>query len=315
MAVKTVFSEEELTQLFSNYDLGDYINSTPFTEGTVQTNMAVRTTKGRFVFRYYENRSKGSVLFETDLLNYLKHNKYPCPGPYLNKQASFVGMYNSKPYVVFEYMDGHHEKAPTERQKRQLIQKAAELHRLTQNYVPVHKENRWNYSVEFCQEQARQASERINTFNSKAKFIWLEKELLNLHLPDSLPMGVCHSDFHFSNLLFKNDEVVALIDFDDANNTYLLFDLVGLIESWAWRHDTDKTLNFTEAKKVVAEYMKHRPLTPVEKRHLFDVYKLSILIDCVWFFERGEVDDFYEKRKIDYLDSLGREKCYQELFD
>jgi homoserine kinase type II len=48
--------------------------------------------------------------------------------------------------------------------------------------------------------------------------------------------------------------------------------------------------------------MKHKPLTPVEKRHLFDVYKLSIFIYCVWFFERGEVDDFYERRKIDYLD-------------
>jgi homoserine kinase type II len=93
------------------------------------------------------------------------------------------------------------------------------------------------------------------------------------------------------------------------------FDLVGLIESWAWRHDKDKTLNFVKAKNVVTEYMKHRRLKPVEKRHLFDVHKLSILIDCIWFFDRGEIADFYEKRKIDYLDSLGREPFYQKLFE
>ena len=33
---------------------------------------------------------------------------------------------------------------------------------------------------------------------------------------------------------------------------------------------------------------------------------LSIFIDSVWFFERGEAEEFYEKRKIDYLDHLDR---------
>jgi hypothetical protein len=30
----------------------------------------------------------------------------------------------------------------------------------------------------------------------------------------------------------------------------------GLIESWAWRHDKDTVLNFSEAKKVLSEYTK-----------------------------------------------------------
>ncbi len=65
---------------------------------------------------------------------------------------------------------------------------------------------------------------------------------------------------------------------------------------------------------MAAEYMKHRPLRPIEKRHLFDVYKLSILFDCIWFFERGEVNDFYEKRKINALNELGRDSFYDRLF-
>ena len=51
-----------------------------------------------------------------------------------------------------------------------------------------------------------------------------------------------------------------------------------------------------------------------EKRHLFDLHKLSILIDCVWSFKRGNVKDFYEKRKINYLDKMGREEFYKGLF-
>jgi Ser/Thr protein kinase RdoA (MazF antagonist) len=315
MAVKTKFSKQELTQLFTNYHLGDYIDSQPITEGTVQTNYKVQTTNGQFVFRYYENRTMNSVLFETNLLSYLKNHNYPCPEPFINNTGGFVGIYQLKPYVVFNYIDGHHIGEPNERQKKLLIQKAAELHAITQNYSPVHKESRWNYSVDFCREQAQQASERIDSSNSKKKCSWIEKGLLELNLPPSLPMGICHTDFHTSNILYHNDEFVALLDFDDANYTYLLFDLVGLIESWAWTHDKYEVINLNEAKKIIAEYTKHRPLTSVEKMHLFDVYKLSILIDSVWFLDRGNAEDFYEKRKIDYLEDLGRKKFYKELFN
>ena len=315
MAVKPVFTNEALQHIFANYNLGKYINSKPISEGTVQTNYKVQTTNGYFVFRYYENRTKNSVLFETNLLSYLKENNYPCPQPFINNTGSFVGNYNLKPFVVFSYIEGHHIEEPNEGQKKLLIQKAAELHKITQSYSPIHKESRWNYGVEFCREQAIAAYKRINSLNSKKKFNWIDKGLLTLELPQSLPMGICHSDFHTSNILYNNNKFVALLDFDDANYTYLLFDLVGLIESWAWTHDKYDVINLTEAKKIIEEYTKHKPLSIVEKIHLFDVYKLSIFIDSVWFFERGDAEDFYEKRKIDYLDQLGRENFYKVFFD
>ncbi|MDF2962105.1 MAG: homoserine kinase [Paenibacillus sp.] len=315
MAVKTVFSDHELNQILTNYNIGKYIDSIPFEGGTVQTNIRIQTTMGQFVFRYYENRTKNSVLFETNLLIYLKESNFPCPAPLKNKYDNLVGNYNLKPYVIFEFIEGQHIREPNERQKRQLIQQAAELHNITKNYSPVYKEDRWNYSVELCRDLAQQASKRINTTNSIKKLEWLENELLGLDLPKSLPKGICHSDFNFSNILFNNDEFSALLDFDDANYTFLIFDLVGLIESWAWRHDKETFLNFNEAKKVLSAYTQFRPLANIEKIHLFDVYKLSILFDCVWYFERGDAANFFEKRKINFLDHIGRDVFYQNLFN
>ncbi|UVI29292.1 homoserine kinase [Paenibacillus spongiae] len=314
MAAKTAFSEEELSQLLSHYSLGKYIDSIPFTSGTVQTNIRLQTTQGQFVFRYYENRTVDSVLFETNLLLYLKDHHYPCPAPLRNIHGTLVGIHKQKPYVMFEFIEGQHIQEPTERQHKQLIQKVAELHNLTANYTPVHQEYRWNYSIELCRALAQQASKRINTATSLEKLSWLDNELLRLELPESLPKGICHADFNFSNVLFQNDEFRTLLDFDDANYTFLLFDLVGLIESRAWRYDKDTTLNFNEAKKVLSEYMRYRPLSSVERKHLFDVYKLSILFDCVWYFNRGDAADFFEKRKIDFLNRSGRKAFYQELF-
>jgi homoserine kinase type II len=115
-------------------------------------------------------------------------------------------------------------------------------------------------------------------------------------------------------VLFRYNKFNALLDFDDANYTYLIFDLVGLIESWAWKPDNNE-LDFTVAKSILTEYLKYRPLNNNEKRHLFDVYKLNVLFDCVWYFARGAEKDFKEKRKIEYFNRLGRENFYQELFN
>jgi hypothetical protein len=60
--------------------------------------------------------------------------------------------------------------------------------------------------------------------------------------------------------------------------------------------------------------MRHRPLSPSEQQSMIEVHKLSILIDCVWFFGRGSVDDFYEKRKIDSLKTLGWRQYCDALF-
>lgn len=314
MAIKTEFSKKDLTEILTNYDLGEYQSSRPFKGGTVQTNLLLQTTRGKFAFRCYENRSKNSVLFESNLTHYLSARNYPCPAPIKNKHGKFVGSYAHKPYVIFEFVEGVHLQHPNKNQKEQLIRKVAELQNLTRHYKPRYKKYRWNYNVGLCRELAGQAAEKINTENAREKFRWLESELSNLRLPASLPTGICHCDFHFSNVLFKDGQFEALIDFDDANYTFLLFDLEGLISAEAWRYGLDEVLDFNKAKEVIAIYSKYRRLNSNEKRHLFDVYKLGILFDCVWYFARGDAKDFFEKRKIDFLNEVGRENFYSQLF-
>lgn len=323
MTAKTNFSKQEFTEILSNYQLGELKAFNAITEGTVQTNFLLQTTQDTIVFRYYENRTLGSVLFESNLIRYLKRKNYPCPAPIKNRKGKYVTSYNGKPYVVFEFVEGRHLENPNETQKNQLIQKAAELQNITRNYKPRNREHRWNYTIEFCRELAQKAAQKINTRNSKNKLEWFESELAKLHLPKSLPKGMCHCDFHFSNILFKDGDFKALLDFDDANYTFLTYDLINLMnpfilsfkwDTWFHFQPEEQVLDFKEARKTVAEYEKYRPLSSNEKRHLFDVYKLSIMVDCLWYFERGDVKNFYEKRKIEYLNSLGREKFYAELF-
>ena len=313
MAVKTPFTDDTLATVLSQYDLGTYTSSEPVLPGTVETTYFIQTTKGKFVFRYYENRSKESVLFESELLAHLTERRYPCPAPFRNTEGAYVGTYQDKPFMVLEFLAGRPIKRPDAHHKRQLIQKAAELQILTQDFRSRYTPHRWNYSPELCRTLARAEAARINTEDAYRKLDWLERELATLHLPPSLPKGICHCDFHFSNVLFREDEFAALLDFDDANYTFLQFDLVGLIEYWASPHHA-RLLDAAQARAITQAYMRHRPLAPAEQRHLYDVYKLSILIDCVWYFERGPAADFREKSKIEALTNWGRRAFYDGLF-
>ena len=313
MAVKTQISKADFEKILAQYALGTFLRAEPIPQGTVQTNYFLHTSRGRFVFRYYENRTFESALFESHLLAYLKKHAYPCPGPIKDGHGKTLGLFRQKPFMICEYIDGQPIQQPGEHHKQQLIQKAAQLNRLTRTYRPRYKKYRWNYDADLCRRLAQAEARKLHSQDAMDKYAWLDGQLSTLQLPRSMPKGICHCDFHFSNVLFQEDQFAALLDFDDANFTYLVFDLVGLIEAWAWTYPAD-TLDLNQARAVVQEYMKHRCLSAVEKRHLFDVYQLSILFDCIWYFARGCAGDFDEKRKIDYLHSLGREKFTEALF-
>lgn len=313
MVAKTHLTAQDFEHVLSQFAVGTFVNAEPITAGTVQTNYLVRTTEGRCVFRWYENRSTGSVQFECHLLEYLAANRYPCAAPIKNKRAASVDIFRHKPFMLFEYIDGQHIQQAEEKHKRQLIQIVAELQKLTVEYISPYREQRWNYSVELCSRLAREQAAQLNTASAHAKAAWLDDQLTTLQLPPELPKAICHCDFDWSNVLFQDDKLVALLDFDDANHTFTSFDLASLIDSWAWPHYSS-TIEWQLARSITHSYRQHRPVERLERHHLFDVYKLSILFDCIWFFSRGELPDFYEKQKIDFLDKFGRENFVDVIF-
>ncbi|NBD36858.1 MAG: phosphotransferase [Chloroflexi bacterium] len=313
MAVKTRFQSADFERILAQYDLGSYTHAEAIQRGAIQTNYFLNTTYGKFVLRYYETRSTQSVLFESELLSYLAAHQYPCPLQVKNIHGAYVSHYRERPYVVFEFIEGQHIEHPTAFHYQQLIQQAAELQKLTVGYASPYTSQRWNYTPALCHKLAQSEAEKLNTRRARAKLVWLESALTRLALPGTLPQGICHCDFHFSNVLFEGDKFVALLDFDDANYTYLSFDLVGLIERWAWTHREDK-LDLEAAREVVQIYMRYRPLGEQERYHLYDVYKLSILMDSVWYFGRWSGDSFYESRKLEFLEDLGRQRFCERLF-
>ena len=98
--------------------------------------------------------------------------------------------------------------------------------------------------------------------------------------PHDLSRGIVHHDAHCANVLFRDDRLVALIDFDDACEGFLLADLSAMVANWAAMSERGDILDPNWAAIVVREYEHRRPLTDVERDLLPDFVAAFMLADA-----------------------------------
>jgi len=310
MAVKTIFSKDDFSKFLSEYDMGEFKKSTPFKTGAVQTNLLLETTKGKYVLRYYESRPEKYALFEANILQYLNAHSYPCPAPIRNIHGKFLGKYKNKPFALFEFMEGKHENNSENYKK--IAKAIGQLHKITSGYKPKDYKTRDSYDPKSCLKNANLNSKKIKSKSeAKIRLEWLNKELKKLKLTNNLPKGICHCDTHPSNFLYKNQQLSAVLDFDDASYIPRIYDIANMIYFWAWPHK--KKILFDKAKELLKEYSKYRKLTEIEKKHLYDFLKMVIFMSIGWFIHNND-DYFSEKKKIEYLNAIGSKEFDNRIF-
>ena len=315
MAVHTKFTKEDFENILSNYDLGTFQNSKDLIDGTVQTNVLIKTTKGKFVLRYYEFRSEEYVLFEVNILDYFSKKNYPCAIPIENNNRKLIDKYNSKPYAIFEYVEGEHIKNPNSEQYSEIVKHLAKLHDISKGYKPRYWEIREGHDKKYCWETSQIEAKKFKSkTKGKERLQWMETELDKLEFPNSIPKGVCHCDFDISNLKFKGNRLIGVLDFDDACYTHLIYDVATLIYYWAWLREEE--FDFAKARYLLSEYMKYRRLNESEKKHIYDALKMVVFTYMAWLFYDGEKNNFINesKDKINWLNDIGREEFYRKLF-
>jgi homoserine kinase type II len=80
----------------------------------------------------------------------------------------------------------------------------------------------------------------------------------------TLPAGVVHGDLFRDNVLWKDGELAALLDFESAFHGPFAYDLMVTIAAWCYKDAFDLTL----ARALFEGYTSVRPLTDAERRAL-----------------------------------------------
>lgn len=307
MTVNATISEADLKGILLGYDLGDLIEVGSFATGTLQTNLLLTTDTGRYAFRLYENRTADYVAFELELLRYLWQKKYPCPAPIPDTTGSVLGTRQGKPWALFTLMKGTHDDDPDH--YRQVAEAIGKLHELTQNLRLSKKASRDTYDPVSCLRNAKGNLGKVpSPEEAQSRLTWIQEQVGDIQLPEQLPMGVCHCDPNPTNFLYLDGKLSAVLDFDMAAYVPLLYDVSCLIYWWACAGGHD--ISFPRVREILAAYQGVRPLTNMERRHLYDVLKMVMLMGSGWF---AAADDFWtDTRGVERLNAIGRAAFYEE---
>lgn len=310
MTVDSMIRGFDIAATLSSYDLGVYLGSSPFRKGAGQTTLLIETSSGRYVFKCYENRSLSYVLFEIDVLTYLKEKSFPVAPFLLDSNERCSNMYLGKPYVLLRYVEGEHCENPgvlfDPEAASQVALLVAELHTTAQHHESRFLESRYELTPSYGREEFQ----RLHSSEPSCRYArWFQEELDELEFPGDLPRGFCHADLNHGHFLFCDGEVVALLDFDMSCHTYLVCDLASLIYWWAFPPGGE--IRFDSASLMIKQYSTVRPLHPLDERYIFDALKLIVLLGIAWSPE-NEFDE--GKRAVDYLNQIGRVGFLERLF-
>ena len=316
MASKTDFDKNLIDKILAKYNIGEFKDSKAFKRGYVQTNILIKTTKNKYVLRYYENRDKKRVKFEMDILNFLADKKYPIAKPIPTKKNEYIQFYNRKPFVIFEYIQGKHLKNLNEFQFRELVHNLAKLHKITKSYDEknyIHAEPR---TKEYCLIAANIEKKRFSDKDEGNKrYNIIQSQLESINFSPKLRKGLIHGDFDKSNVKFNDNNVSGILDFDDSHIGYTIHDLGIIIMYWARFYN--KKMDFNIAHKIIKYYEEVFPLNKIEKEHIFDAFKFAALIIMSWLmYDKWKGKDLFKilSKFLEELDSIGRKEFYKRIF-
>ena len=248
MAVYTQLKKVEIQVIAKDYAL-DVLDFKPLSGGSENSNFLVTALQGNYVFSVLEELGFPDANKLVQLLLLLKEHKFPTPRIVIPVHGEPVKLVRGKPVLIKKYIDGT---VFRDLKKSMLNQVGAALARLHQIPLPSFLSQRLPYGVShYPTIKGRNIDPEYEAWASE-KFAIFKREI-----PSGLPWGLIHSDLFFSNVLFKGDQLIAIIDFMDAFPYFLVYDLgMGVIGLCC----QNSVINMGKARALIDGYQNIRPL-------------------------------------------------------
>ena len=281
MLTKQKLSLPILKRILKDYNLGKIkkIQSLA-TSGNITFLITSKT--GKFILRICPQgmrwRSKEEILAELELIDYLLENGFPAPKPIskINNQR-VVAWQNHFGYLK-EYSNGKTVLNPNLNQ----IQKIGELmgwfHNLTKNYkTQYQRKHIWD--LKETKRWFNQDKNKIlnSNFKNAKKFISkFGREINSISFSSELPKGMIHEDLRKQHILWRNNQITSVLDFDRCYYGFLVLDLGQAIRNLCFINNWNKWSN-ENLRVFLRGYIKKRKLKNIEKEYLISAIKFAIL--------------------------------------
>jgi homoserine kinase type II len=242
-------------------------------QGADNLNVGLSVRGDRFVLRCYRITPKEEVEYELDLIAALSDKGFPTPRVFRRRDGIVSSCVAGIPCALFEFVEG---KRIDERDPSSGLRVAELLGRFSQvtaGEVFHGRRTRTDLGrLEDLETLCGRAPgflaiEGMDVFLERAKAVVAEFNQCVAKRREELPWGAVHHDVNAGNILTDAEgRIVALLDFDEAHDSFLLFDIAGLIHYWA--RDKERRVDLEKSRRLVEAYDAVRVLTMSERELL-----------------------------------------------
>ncbi len=263
MALYARLDRSAVEGLARRFGIGDITAFSVMDGGQENTSYSVATSSGRYVLTLFDQKSLRQVTDLANLLVYLTDQGIRTSRVVVPPKEPIVVLHDAKPVMVKRYVDGD---VPADLTGNLLIQLGEEMARLHEIPAPSYVPQSFPYGRSHFPE--------VTNSNLGHAFVdWLleKNSYLQKRIPQHLPMALIHGDVFFDNMIVQHDQLMAIIDFEDACHYYRSFDL-GMVIVGACRDR--KGISFEKAGRFIRAYQQETALQSIERETLktFAVY-------------------------------------------
>jgi len=215
----------------------------PLEAGSVNSNFILTSSDGRVLFaRIYEEQGAAGAERELCLARDLSVLGIPVAVPLERPGGALLAEYAGKPLALFEWVEGDIlcQARVSEQACRRVGDALASVHQATSR---VRSPGSGRFRIADL-EQRLDRIERDAAEDLQAVARALRPRLLRhaAARDASLPRGLIHGDLFRDNVLWRGEDIAALIDFESASEGPYAYDVAVTLHAWCYGSDFDPSL-------------------------------------------------------------------------
>jgi 8-oxo-dGTP diphosphatase len=258
--------------ILENYSIGQYCAHKRLKKALENTVYLIKTSKGKFVIKIFEDTKIGAIKNQTKIQEYLSSKNNPVPKIVLSKSGKDIVYYNKKPVQIQEFVNGKRVRLTND-----LIGQYGKVIGKIDSYLKELKLTDfypWGKEFEFKQMKIFPCK-KIDLKKEHKKLL---KEIKKLD-KNKLSKSIVHGDLNLDNTLIYNGKINAIIDFGDSHTGFTVTDpMIFICDEII----TQKSLNYAKIKLFLREYEKYIKLNNEDKKAMFLFAKLRCLYSMNW---------------------------------
>lgn len=273
MSVYTRVEDDEMRQLLTHYQIGEFQSLQGIAQGITNSNYFLHTTQDSYVLTVFEVLTQAELPFFLKLKQHLSSNGVACPAPIAQINGQFDATLAGKPACIVSKLTGRDTASPTPAQCYSTGAMLAKMH-LAGATFPERMDNPRHAS--WWTASAEKLTPLLDS--QDAELLQQEIAYLAEHPDTHLPSGIIHADLFKDNVLLDGEQVSGFIDFYYACNGSFVYDLAIAINDWA--RLANNRLDPTLQQAFMDGYQSIRPLTAEEQAYLNTAHRAG----CVRFW-------------------------------